>query len=129
MSGMTGLEMGVGPLMRLTALIFLIATPGLSAPEAGLFHDGVGGCDLALVSAPDGPVRIGPDRIEAARGACDFTGETRISRMEGASLRDASCRPAGGGEPFEARFFLSFTERGVTVVSPAWGTWALGRCP
>lgn len=49
--------------------------------------------------------------------------------MDAASLRDAICRPAGDGDPFEARFFLSFTERGVTVVSPAWGTWALGRCP
>lgn len=76
-----------------------------------------------------GPVRISPARLEAARGTCDFSGETRISRMDGASLRDATCRPSGGGEPFETRFFLSYTDRGVTVVSPAWGTWALGRCP
>lgn len=48
--------------------------------------------------------------------------------MDGASLRDAICWPRDGGDPFEARFFLSFTERGVTVVSPRWGTWALGRC-
>jgi hypothetical protein len=114
--------------MRLAALL-LVAAPALAAPETGLFHDGVGGCDAARVGTPDGPVRIGTARIEAARGSCDFTGETRISRMDGASLRDATCRPASGGEPFETRFFLSFTERGVTVVSPAWGTWALGRCP
>jgi len=116
-------------LIRLAVLLLLIAAPALAAPETGLFHDGAGRCDPGQVGDPTGPVRIGPARLEAARGACDFTGETRISRMEGASLRDASCRPAGGGEPFEARFFLSFTERGVTVVSPAWGTWALGRCP
>ncbi len=115
--------------MRLAALLLLIAAPAIAAPETGLFHDGVGGCDPVRVGAEDGPVRVGPDQLEAARGACDFTGETRISRMDGASLRDATCRPAGGGEPFETRFFLSFTERGVTVVSPAWGTWALGRCP
>lgn len=115
--------------MRLAALLLLIASPAIAAPETGLFHDGVGGCDPARVGAADGPVRISPSRIEAPRGSCEFTGETRVSRMDGASLRDALCRPAGGGDPFQTRFFLSFTERGVTVVSPRWGTWALGRCP
>lgn len=89
----------------------------------------VGGCEPARAGLADGPVRVNPGRLEAAGGTCDFTGETRVSRMDGASLRDAICRPVGGREPFETRFFLSFTQAGVTVVSPAWGTWALGRCP
>ncbi len=116
-------------MIRLSALLLLIAAPALAAPETGLFHDGAGRCDPGLVGDPTGPVRISPSRLEAPRGTCTFTGETRISRMDGTSLRDATCRPVGDGEPFETRFFLSFTERGVTVVSPAWGTWALGRCP
>ena len=120
--------------MRCAAHVLLIAvtalaSPALAEPETGLFHDGVGGCDPARVGAPDGPVRIGSGRLEAARGICELSGETRISRMDGASLRDATCRPSGGGEPFETRFFLSFTASGVTIVSPTWGTWALGRCP
>jgi hypothetical protein len=115
--------------MRLLAALLLIAGPAFAAPDEGLFHDGTGSCDAGRVGAMDGPVRIERVRIEAPRGTCAFTGETRISRMEGASLRDALCRPAGGGEPFETRFFLSFTGAGVTVVSPRWGTWALGRCP
>lgn len=116
-------------MIRLAALLFLVAAPALAASETGLFHDGSGRCDPGLIGDPTGPVRIGAARLEAARGSCDFTGETQISRMDGASLRDAICRPADGGEPFETRLFLSFTQRGVTVVSPAWGTWALGRCP
>jgi len=115
--------------MRIAALLLLLATPALAAPDQGLFHDGSGTCDPALIGAPDGPVRISPDRLEAARGSCTFMGETLISRMDGASLRDAVCQAPDGSEPFETRFFLSFTERGVTVVSPRWGTWALGRCP
>lgn len=115
--------------MRLAALLLLVATPVLATPEAGLFHDGVGGCDPSRIGATNGPVRVTSDRIEAARGTCAFTGETRISRMDGASLRDGLCRPPGGGEPFETRFFLRFTPAGVTIVSPVWGTWALGRCP
>jgi hypothetical protein len=115
--------------MRLTAVLLLVVATPLGAQETGLFHDLSGSCDPALVGKVAGPVRIRPSRLEAARGACAFTGETRISRMDGASLRDATCGPSGGGEPFQTRFFLSFTDRGVTVVSPAWGTWALGRCP
>lgn len=115
--------------MRLTAVLLLMATPALSAPEAGLFRDGSGGCDPARIGHQDGPVRINPDRIEAARGACSFVGETRLSRFDGGSLRDATCRPSGGEEPFQTRFFLYFSDIGVTVVSPRWGTWALWRCP
>lgn len=115
--------------MRLALLLLLIASPVLAAPDEGLFHDGAGTCDASLIGQPDGPVSITSERIDAARGACVFTAETLISRMDGASLRDALCQPAGGSDPFETRFFMSFTERGVTVVSPRWGTWALGRCP
>ena len=115
--------------MRLAAVLLLVAAPAFGAQEAGLFRDLSGSCDPELVGQMTGPVRINPSRLEAPRGVCAFSGETLISRMDGASLRDATCRPAGGGDPFETRFFLSFTERGVTVVSPAWGTWALGRCP
>ena len=114
--------------MRLALLFFLIAGPVLGAPAEGLFRDGSGTCDPALIGAPDGPVRISPGRLEAARGSCTFTGETLISRMDGASLRDAVCQTPDGSEPFGTRFFLKFTDRGVTVVSPPWGTWALGRC-
>jgi hypothetical protein len=116
-------------LIRLATLLLLITAPALAAQEPGLFHEGAGSCDPALVGEISGPVRINATRLEAARGTCTFTGETRISRMDGASLLDATCRPAGGRESFETRFFLSYTDRGVTVVSPAWGTWALGRCP
>jgi len=115
--------------MRLAALLLLLAAPAIAAPEAGLFRDGSGGCDPARIGHQDGPIRISPDRIEAARGACTFFGETRISRVDGGSLRDATCRPSDGKESFQTRFFLYFNETGVTVVSPRWGTWALGRCP
>jgi hypothetical protein len=114
--------------MRIAALLLLLAGPVLAAPDEGLFHDGTGSCDAGLIGQPGGPVRITPERIDAARGACVFTAETLISRMDGASLRDALCQSADGSEPFETRLFLSFTDLGVTVVSPRWGTLALGRC-
>lgn len=85
--------------------------------------------DPPRIGAEDGPVRIGPSRIEAPRGACELSGETRISLMDGASVRDGFCRPADGGDPFGPGFFLSFTKRGLTEVSLTWGTWAPGRCP
>lgn len=104
------------------------AASSQDSSRPGLYRDRDGSCHASGEERPEGSVRITAFKMQSARGTCEFTSTTRVSRMS-AELRDASCQPSGGDHPFNTRFFIHHDPRGVTVVSKEWGTWALARCP